>query len=60
LASDISQLICTQPIFRSFAQEGQKVMQQVAHTLEVVRSSVPVNCQQMHAQFVDPLIEGAD
>jgi hypothetical protein len=30
-----------------------KVMQQVAHTLEVVRSSVPVNCQQVHAQLVD-------
>jgi hypothetical protein len=31
----------------------KKVMQQVAHTLEVVRSSVPVNCQQVHAQLVD-------
>jgi len=31
----------------------RKVMQQVAHTLEVVRSSVPVNCQQVHAQLVD-------
>jgi very-short-patch-repair endonuclease len=31
----------------------KKVMQQVAHTLEVVRSSIPVNCQQVHAQLVD-------
>lgn len=31
----------------------KKVMQQVAHTLEVVRSSVPVNCQQVHTQLVD-------
>lgn len=31
----------------------KKVMQQVAHTLEVVRSSVPVNCQQVHAQLID-------
>jgi hypothetical protein len=31
----------------------KKVMQQVAHTLEVVRSAVPVNCQQVHAQLVD-------
>jgi hypothetical protein len=31
----------------------KKVMLQVAHTLEVVRSSVPVNCQQVHAQLVD-------
>ena len=31
----------------------KKVMQQVAHTLEVVRSSVPVNCQEVHAQLVD-------
>lgn len=28
-------------------------LQQVAHTLEVVRSSVPVNCQQVHTQLVD-------
>jgi very-short-patch-repair endonuclease len=31
----------------------KKVMQQVARTLEVVRSSVPVNCQEVHAQLVD-------
>lgn len=31
----------------------KKVMQQVAHTLEVVRSSVPVNCQQVHTKLVD-------
>lgn len=31
----------------------KKVMQQIAHTLEVVRSSVPVNCQQVHTQLVD-------
>ena len=31
----------------------KKVMQQVAHTLEVVGSSVPVNCQEVHAQLVD-------
>jgi hypothetical protein len=31
----------------------KKVMLQVAHTLEVVRSSVPVNCQKVHAQLVD-------
>jgi hypothetical protein len=31
----------------------KKVMLQVAHTLEVVRSSAPVNCQQVHAQLVD-------
>ena len=30
-----------------------KVMQQVARTLEVVRSSFPVNCQQVHSQLVD-------
>ena len=30
-----------------------KVMQQVAHTLEILRSAVPVNCQEIHAQFVD-------
>ena len=28
-------------------------MEQVAHTLEVVRSSVPVNCQQVRAQLID-------
>lgn len=31
----------------------KKVMQQVAHTLEVVRAAVPVNCQQVHTQLVD-------
>ena len=31
----------------------KKVMLQVAHALEVVRSSVPVNCQQVHAQLVE-------
>lgn len=31
----------------------KKVMQQVAHTLEVVRSSVPVNCREVHTQLVD-------
>jgi hypothetical protein len=31
----------------------QKVMQQVAHALEALRSAAPVNCQQIHAQFVD-------
>jgi hypothetical protein len=29
------------------------VMQQVAHTLEVVRSSAPINYQEVHAQLVD-------
>src|SRR6202049_3200258 len=28
-------------------------MQQVAHTLEVVRTAVPVDCQQVHTQLVD-------
>src|SRR5580704_11035567 len=28
-------------------------MQQVAHTLEVLRSAIPVTCQQIHAQLVD-------
>jgi very-short-patch-repair endonuclease len=32
---------------------SKKVMQQVAHTLEVLRSSIPVDCQTVHAQFVD-------
>jgi very-short-patch-repair endonuclease len=31
----------------------KKVMQQVARTLEVVRSAVPVHCQEVHAQLVD-------
>lgn len=31
----------------------RKVMQQVAHTLEVVRSTVPVDCQQVHTQLVE-------
>jgi very-short-patch-repair endonuclease len=31
----------------------KKVMQQVARTLEVVRSSVPVQCQEVHTQLVD-------
>jgi very-short-patch-repair endonuclease len=31
----------------------KKVMQQVAHTLQVVRTAVPVDCQQVHSQFVD-------
>jgi very-short-patch-repair endonuclease len=31
----------------------KKVMQQVAHTLQVVRTAVPVNCQQVHTQLVD-------
>jgi very-short-patch-repair endonuclease len=31
----------------------KKVMQQVANTLAAVRSAVPVNCQQVHAQLVD-------
>ena len=31
----------------------KKVMQQIAHTLEVVRTAVPVDCQQVHAQLVD-------
>ena len=32
---------------------AKKVMQQVAHTLEVLRSAVPVDCQQVHAQLVN-------
>jgi hypothetical protein len=32
---------------------AKKVMQQVAHTLEVLRSAVPVDCQQIHAQLVN-------
>jgi very-short-patch-repair endonuclease len=32
---------------------SKKVMQQVAHTLEVVRSSFLVDCQNVHAQLVD-------
>jgi very-short-patch-repair endonuclease len=31
----------------------KKVMQQVANTLAAVKSAVPVNCQQVHAQLVD-------
>jgi hypothetical protein len=31
----------------------KKVMQQVAHTLEVVRAAVPVDCQGVHSQLVD-------
>jgi len=31
----------------------KKVMQQVAHTLEVVRKAVPVDCQGVHSQLVD-------
>jgi hypothetical protein len=31
----------------------RKVMQQVAHTLQVVRAAVPVDCQSVHAQLVD-------
>src|ERR1039457_6074350 len=31
----------------------RKVMQQVAQTLQVVRTAVPVDCQQVHAQLVD-------
>ena len=31
----------------------RKVMQQVAHILEVVRSAVPVDCQQVHTQLVE-------
>ncbi|HEX3820307.1 MAG TPA: AAA domain-containing protein [Candidatus Sulfotelmatobacter sp.] len=32
---------------------SKKVMQQVANTLDAVRSAVPVNCQQVHSQFID-------
>jgi len=31
----------------------KKVMQQVAHTLEVVRSAVPVDCHGVHSQLVE-------
>ena len=31
----------------------KKVMQQVAHTLEMVRNSTPVQCEQVHSQLVD-------
>lgn len=31
----------------------KKVMQQVAHTLQVVRTAVPVDCQHVHARLVD-------
>src|SRR5208282_1157537 len=31
----------------------RKVMQQVAHTLEVVRSAVPVDCQEVHTRLVE-------
>ena len=31
----------------------RKVMQQVAHTLEVVRSAVPVDCQEVHKRLVE-------
>ena len=31
----------------------RKVMQQVAQTLQVVRTAVPVDCQQVHTQLVD-------
>ena len=31
----------------------RKVMQQVAQTLQVVRTAVPVDCRQVHAQLVD-------
>ena len=31
----------------------RKVMQQVAHALEVVRSAAPVDCQQVHTQLVE-------
>ncbi|HXP42716.1 MAG TPA: AAA domain-containing protein, partial [Candidatus Acidoferrales bacterium] len=32
---------------------AKKVMQQVAHSLDVLRSAVPVNCEQIHAQLVN-------
>jgi very-short-patch-repair endonuclease len=31
----------------------KKVMQQVAHTLDMVRNSTPVQCEQVHTQLVD-------
>jgi hypothetical protein len=31
----------------------RKVMQQVAHTLEVVRSAVPVDCREIHTRLVE-------
>jgi very-short-patch-repair endonuclease len=31
----------------------RKVMQQVAHTLEVVRSSVPLDCREVHTRLVE-------
>ena len=31
----------------------RKVMQQVAHTLEVVRSAVPVDCREVHTRLVE-------
>jgi very-short-patch-repair endonuclease len=31
----------------------KKVMQQVAHSLDVLRSAVPVSCEQIHAQLVN-------
>ena len=31
----------------------KRVMQQIGHTLEVVRAAVPVDCQGVHSQLVD-------
>jgi len=31
----------------------KKVMQQVAHTLDMVRNATPVQCEQIHAQLID-------
>ena len=36
-----------EPIFH------QKVMQQVARTLDKVRNATPVQCEQVHSQLVD-------